>query len=449
MVLIILASLSYPVKVNDHRFILEQYKGPGSRYRCPSCNQPRQFTRYIDKETGEHLAVDVGKCNREGKCGYHKKPREYFAEQPSTWETIRPIRYAGPTMKAQPRPIDYLPSELITASCRNYQQNNLWQFFAHRIGEAAATDIFLKYQTGTANHWPGATAFWQVDEMGRARQCKVMQYDAATGKRVKSERESFVAFMGKKILDKSDANLQQCFFGAHLLPLNPLAPVSIVESEKTAMWMAHHYPAHVWLATGGKNGCRWLDREVLKPLMGRTVILFPDLDATAEWQKSAVKMAETIRCRVAIVDEIESKATDQQRAEGWDIMDFHLLELSGAGGPIQSHPETARQVMSQPDAGPRVVPQQQQATHKGPEGWANEVADLETYFAGIELPTEPVAISPGCTILNCTTFVRNHIATVRANDGNKTFLPFLERLQGFRAYCQKLHNNSTAWLKTT
>jgi hypothetical protein len=340
-------------------------------------------------------------------------------------------------MKAQPRPIDYLPSELITASCRNYQQNNLWQFFAHRIGEAAATDIFLKYLTGTANHWPGAAAFWQVDEMGRARQCKVMQYDASTGKRVKNGGESFVAFMGKKILDKPDANLQQCFFGAHLLPLNPSAPVSIVESEKTAMYCAHHFPGNVWLATGGKNGCRWLDREVLKPLMGRTVILFPDLDATAEWQKSAVKMAETIRCRVAVVDEIERRATDQQRAEGWDIMDFHLLEQAGTDGPNKSQPEAAQQSMSQPNAGPRVEPRKHQFTNKGPEAWANELADMQTYFEGIELPTEPVVLSPGTTILNCATFVRNHIATVRAYDGDKTFLPYLERLRAFRGIVSK------------
>ena len=38
------------------------------------------FVRYIDTETGEPLADDIGRCDREINCGYHKKPKDFFAE---------------------------------------------------------------------------------------------------------------------------------------------------------------------------------------------------------------------------------------------------------------------------------------------------------------------------------------------------------------------------------
>jgi len=66
-----------------YRFTLQKYSGPSSKYRCPSCNQQRRFTRYIDTETGEQLPDHVGRCDREDKCGYHYTPKQYFKETKS------------------------------------------------------------------------------------------------------------------------------------------------------------------------------------------------------------------------------------------------------------------------------------------------------------------------------------------------------------------------------
>jgi hypothetical protein len=66
------------------------------------------------------------------------------------------------------------------------------------------------------------------------------------------------------------------------------------------------------------------------------------------------------------------------------------------------------------------------------ETWMPEIVELETYFSSITLPVTPIKLSPGTTIENCAIFIRNHLATVKANDGNNTFLPYLERLRAFR-----------------
>lgn len=313
--------------MNNSRYQLEPYKSPANRYRCPNpaCLRPHEFTRYIDVETGLHLADDVGKCNREDKCGYHKTPREYFRENPKTGPEFRGMIVAKPFYQTPRGPTDYLPGHLVEATHRQFQRNNLFQFFTKQIGEKNAKKLFDTYKAGTAKHWPGATAFWQIDELNRARQCKVMQYNPDTGKRVKGQN-SFIAFMGKRVLNKPDANLQQCLFGTHILPRRPLAPVAIVESEKTAMYCAYYFPDFVWLATGGKQGCKWTDRAVLAPLMDRTIILFPDLKATADWKIKADKIGAIIRCKIVVSDYLENMATEQQRADGLDIMDFHMME---------------------------------------------------------------------------------------------------------------------------
>ena len=64
-----------------YRYILEPYKGMGTRYVCPECvKSERTFVRYIDTHTGKHIHPTVGKCNREDRCGYHYSPKEYFED---------------------------------------------------------------------------------------------------------------------------------------------------------------------------------------------------------------------------------------------------------------------------------------------------------------------------------------------------------------------------------
>jgi len=71
-----------------------------------------------------------------------------------------------------------------------------------------------------------------------------------------------------------DFNLQQCFFGEHLLTIYPDKYVGIVESEKLAIIASCIMPELVWLAAGNLNG---LSIEKCQTLKGREIILYPDL----------------------------------------------------------------------------------------------------------------------------------------------------------------------------
>ena len=68
--------------MNEYRYSLEKYNGRNSRHVCPQCGRKQVFTRYIDNETKQYIADNVGKCNRLDKCGYHYTPKQYFDNNP-------------------------------------------------------------------------------------------------------------------------------------------------------------------------------------------------------------------------------------------------------------------------------------------------------------------------------------------------------------------------------
>ncbi|TVL98843.1 MAG: hypothetical protein CV087_20170, partial [Candidatus Brocadia sp. WS118] len=121
----------------------------------------------------------------------------------------------------------------------------------------------------------------------------------------------------------SNYNLSQCFFGEHQLKHEPKdKPVAIVESEKTAIIAAAYLPQFIWVATGGENGCKWKEFTVCKILLGRKVILFPDLGkAFRKWQTGA----DTLRqygINVTVSDLLERKAANTDRQNGLDLADY-------------------------------------------------------------------------------------------------------------------------------
>ena len=67
-----------------------------------------------------------------------------------------------------------------------------------------------------------------------------------------------------------------------------------------------------------------------------------------------------------------------------------------------------------------------------PKNWNNEISELETYFVAVEPPTQPVKLNEYSTIIDCSLFIETHLATVKANNGKETFLPYLNRLQEFK-----------------
>ena len=99
--------------------------------------------------------------------------------------------------------------------------------------------------------------FWQIDINGKVRTGQIMQYNPTTGKRIHNEGGA-IDWVHNKLkrvgMLPHDFNLQQCFFGEHLLTMNPTATVAIVESCKSAIIASVIMPNFVWLSAGNLNG---------------------------------------------------------------------------------------------------------------------------------------------------------------------------------------------------
>lgn len=296
------------------RYRYELEKG-GLKYICPACHQMR-FVRYVDKETGEHLSEDCGRCDREDSCGYHLRPSEYF-QQHGTKPLSAPARRAPILEPEQPSFID---AGTAGRSLRAYEQNNFALWLVRVFGEETAFQLVDAYHVGTSKRWPGACIFWQQDVTGKFRGGKIMLYDKEAGRRVK-EPFNHVQWV-HKVLKIEPYHLRQCLYGEHLLSVDRERAVGIVESEKTAIVAAGFMPEMLWLATAGKNNLKAAKLNVLR---GRNVTLFPDLGAFEKWQEIGRGMPG-----VKVSGILERRASTDDRARGLDLADYLLREREQA-----------------------------------------------------------------------------------------------------------------------
>lgn len=68
------------------------------------------------------------------------------------------------------------------------------------------------------------------------------------------------------------------------------------------------------------------------------------------------------------------------------------------------------------------------------EDWTAEINELEAFFDNTKLPTGTVPAEQGEVITDSKKFVDSHLTFVKRNNGNPTYLPYLQRLQNFKNY---------------
>ncbi len=217
--------------------------------------------------------------------------------------------------KPKPEP-SLIPESVMRASFKAYDQNTFALWLVRVFGEPKALEVAFMYGIGTSRHWPGACVFWQIDEEWRVRRGKVMLYNSRTGRRVK-EPGNMVAGV-HWLLGMADRKPEPCLFGLHLAAADRSKPVAVVESEKSAIIGAGFVPEFIWTATGGSGT---LNREMLKPLQGRRVVLYPDLGAFDKWKEKAGGLPG-----VDVSGLLEQRASAGDRAAGLDVADFLLRE---------------------------------------------------------------------------------------------------------------------------
>ena len=318
----------------NHRFILQPYKSLSDRYTCPSCNEKRKFSRYIDTATNDQLAEHCGRCERSDGCGYHFTPAEFFKENPKD----KPLDFQKWTpVPAPPRPVSFIDKAIFKKTLGLNHSNTFTNFLIALFGKQRAENLVNRYHIGTTKN--GEAIFYQVDLQGNVRSGKVMKYNitdstqTALGKDCKRDKSINPNWVHSK-LKLENFNLCQCLFGEN--QINDGKTIAVVESEKSAIIASVYFPNFDWVACGGKEG---LSIEKLKVLKGKNVILFPDLNGFEKWNLKAIEMRAFCKS-VTVSDLLEQVATVDERASGLDIADY-LLRLSA--------PETLPAVATKPE----------------------------------------------------------------------------------------------------
>lgn len=292
-----------------------------SRFNCPNCGQ-REFVRYVDNLTREHISDTVGKCNRIEKCGYHLPPRIFFKN-----ENIH-VDYKPITRKPITKPTYFFPENILTESLHSEEhRSSLFKFFQKYFEDEKIEKCFRKYLVGVDKNREDAVIFWQVDRGKKVRAGKIMKYDIVTGRR----RKDFFSWVKKE--ENSDAEIRQCFYGIHLIDYLKNYRIGIVESEKTALLCDLYFDEKiVWLSSGGLNG---FNEEKCKDLVGRTVILFPDLtcekskiNASDLWTERAKTIGKKMQIQFISNNFLERVADDSSKEEQEDLGDYVIKSLN-------------------------------------------------------------------------------------------------------------------------
>jgi len=282
------------------KFILDT---SSKKFFCPDC-QKKRLVRYIDSETGKYCNDEFGRCDREVRCGYNKAPDGKNRQIDFNLEPQKPPYF--------------ISENTFIKTLTSYHQNNLFLFILKLFGEQKSMNLISRYQVGTSKHWEGATIFWQINSGGQIGQGKIMLFEKETGKRIKKPFPHISSV--HKLLNKQDQKPEYCFFGEHLLPYLPRLPIAIVESEKTALIMAEIESGYLWIASGGLSQ---LTRQRMLIYKGRKIVFYPDLGAFEKWEQKANELNQ-LGFDIATSTLLEEKATEKDKAEGFDIADYFI-----------------------------------------------------------------------------------------------------------------------------
>ena len=311
---------------------LEKYRGMRTKHACPSCGGRNAFVRYIGDD-GRYLAADVGKCDRDSKCGYHRTPKQFFADNPQNLAgsarktkgaaTYRIAQKMSPAAACEAQTIErkpnYISFEHFKTTLGSYDRNAFVQFLLNLFPDSAEeiSDVLKAYLVGTFQDY---CSFPYIDRFNRICKAKLIRFNPATGKRLKGDYDtsSLVAKLRQAGKITGDFEYRQVFFGEHLLRKFLNKPVAIVESEKSAILASLCMPKFIWLGSHSKT---WLKAERLRNIGQRKIVLYPDGDGFSAWQTIA-RDARRLGADVQVSTIIEQLATPEQKREGFDIADL-------------------------------------------------------------------------------------------------------------------------------
>ena len=459
----------------EHRYIFE--KG-SKKYRCPNCDKKR-FVRYIDTQTGEYLHDQYGRCDRESNCSYHLNPYlDGYAKAILEQEKGNKTDWKPPQHKRIKKAVNkpkkaFIPVEVFNRTRAGYEQNTFIQNLLTRVAFPFEVQDIEKvislFHLGTVQNGyrAGANTFPFIDIQNKVRAIQVKQFDEQNHTTGTDFLHSIIEkhhTRNNKALpewleayNKNETKVS-CLFGEHLLSKYPYNPVALVEAPKTAIYgtLYFGFPEQstnlLWLAVYNLSS---LNLNKCQALKGRNVFLFPDLSKDGKafelWSKKATEIQKRLEGTYFYVSSLlEQLAPQEDKEQGNDIADYlikhdwRLFRKQNIKETPQPEPEPVktliREKSEKSEASKKTFFKQSKPLPKDevlqpdpikeqPENWSDDIAELENYFASIDLPTQPIKLNNCSTIKDCSLFIENHFATVKANNGKRTFLPYLNRLQ--------------------
>lgn len=212
------------------------------------------------------------------------------------------------------RQVDFmLPSWPMVEACRADELDSFLPFIA--AGKLTADQMHhacQRYCLGKTK--TGTPIFWMIDDM-------FYPLDAHIGdawiSRMLKQREPVLDFW----------QVQHCLFGLHLT-VDDDRPVSIVESEASAIVLSALFPESVWLAYATSSH---LVPDLFAPLEGRSVIIYPRADLTLStylFFRDLVNLTlKTYDLDLTIDTTLDEHATDAQKEQSIDLVDYLISNL--------------------------------------------------------------------------------------------------------------------------
>lgn len=329
--------------MENHRYKLQKYSGMKTKFQCPKCKDKRSFVKYIDIENNQYLSDHVGRCDNEGKCGYHYKPKQFFNDNNIQ---ITPSIYFNSPKQSKPQQIYFFPTDIFNKSLKGYEQNtfinNLLNNvpFPFQINDVFKIIDLYKLGTITKGIRSGAVTLPFIDTSLNVRAVQVKQFDnnnhTTATDFLHSIIERTVLIQGKPLpswlldYNKNDKKVT-CLFGSHLLNKYPKNPIALVEAPKTAIYgtLYFGFPEEsqknfLWLAVYNKSSFT-LDK--IKILQGRDIYTFPDTSTNGitynEWKQKATEFEKELKStRFIFSDLLEQFAPETDKQKGYDIADY-------------------------------------------------------------------------------------------------------------------------------
>ena len=198
----------------------------------------------------------------------------------------------------------FIDFKVVNLCYENIRENNLLLYLRNKYGDTKTEIVKKMYYIGTSKDM--GTVFWNINRDSKAQKAKVSYYNP-DGRRTNRFKVPY----------KNEDGYYSCLFGEHLLDIleNKDKAVMLVESEKTAIVCAMHYPEYLWLAYGGITA---LTNDKIHALIDRKVILIPDMSENAVTiMNNKLIEFEVLQIDAKVWDVTEGKTDEELKNNGW------------------------------------------------------------------------------------------------------------------------------------